>query len=97
MLKLFKFKLHLGSPYEHPAHFLAILAKYPSKKTQARLAKIEIIIDFALTLPSLLLISPENLYLACFLMIFESVLSECDMEMVMRCMHDGSIVRQVKR
>jgi hypothetical protein len=92
-----KFRLNFTSPYEHAPNFLAIIAKYPSKKAQARLAKIEIIIDFALTLPSLMLVPAEELYLACFLMIFEGALDQGDLEMVIREMHDGAIVDQIRR
>lgn len=58
------------SPYEQHHRWSALAAKYPVKKALARLAKVEIIIDFALTLPSLMLLPSEELYLACFLMVF---------------------------
>lgn len=95
MLKLLKFRLHFTSPYECGANCLAIASKYSNRR--ARLAKIEIIIDFALTLPSLILIPPEQLFLACFLMIFEGVLDKADLQLVMRDVKNGSIVGQIKR
>jgi hypothetical protein len=69
-LKVLKFRLHFVSPYEHHDKWSSLVAKYPVKKAQSRLAKVEIIIDFALTLPSLMLLPSEGLYLACFLMVF---------------------------
>jgi hypothetical protein len=97
MLKLLKFRLHFVSPYEHHHKWSAFVAKYPVKKVQSRLAKVEIIIDFALTLPALMLLPSEELYLACFLMVFDGALEQSDLDMIMRSMHDGAVVSQIRR
>lgn len=97
MLKLLKFRLHFVSPYDYHHKWSAVVARFPVKKVQARLAKVEIIIDFALTLPLLMLLPSEELYLACFLMIFDGALERRDLDTIMRSMDDGAAVGQIRR
>lgn len=54
VLKLLLFKLHILSPYEVSANYQDILRRYPHRR--ARLGQIDTLIDFAIALPTLILL-----------------------------------------
>ena len=57
ILKLLCFRLHMLSPYEVSANYQDIVRRYPHRR--ARLAQIDTLVDFAIALPTLILLPAE--------------------------------------
>lgn len=83
------------SPYDVSANYDDIVRRYPHRR--ARLAQIDTLVDFAIALPKLILLPAEEIFLACFFLIYETVLLQSDRELIFRRGKDAAMVDVIRK
>ena len=86
MLTILGFRLELVTPYDYALVFKPLIRQYHNHK--AIELKIYTVLDFAISLPHIALLSPSLLYWACFLEVIQTRLRREDRQMIADVMQD---------
>lgn len=95
ILKNLKFSLHISSPYEL-VHLLKPMIRHCTHR-RARMLKLQAVLDFAISLPQLVLAPALPLFIACSLSALEDVLTPENISSLMTMSGNEDIVSEIKR